>query len=208
MSLTSVAVAVLTHSFAPIFVALAAPFIDGQRVRGAAMASIVAVSGIGLVLRPWEVNALQGDVQIGAAFGLLSALAYATNVFLSRRLTIAIGAARTMGLHAFGAALLLLPLAITTPSNVELLDIGVLAFAAVVLGVGANIAFVRGLVVIGAARAAVLALLEPLVACLVGWLVWEESLDRSALFGAVLILGAGILVARAGREPSATTQEP
>lgn len=198
MSVTSVAVAVLTHSFAPMFVALAAPFIDGQRVRGAAIAAIVAISGIGLILRPWEPDALAGDVGIGAAFGLLSALAYAANVFLARRLTIAIGAARTMGLHAFGAALLLLPLALITPADIEPRGVGIIAFAAVLLGVIANIAFVRGLVVIGSARTSVLALLEPLVACLVGWLVWNESLDESALIGAALILGAGIFVANSG----------
>ncbi len=208
MSVTSVAVAVLTHSFAPIFVALAAPFIDGQRVRGAAFAAIIAVCGIGLVLRPWEASALDGDVQTGAVFGLMSALAYAANVFLSRRLTIAIGAARTMGLHSFGAALLLLPLAFITPVSIGSSDVGIIAFAALLLGVVANIAFARGLVVIGSARASVLALLEPLVACLVGWLMWEESLDERAFFGAALILGAGIFVARAGRESSATTQEP
>ncbi len=197
MSMTSVAIAVLTHSFAPVFVALAAPFVDGHRVRSAPLAAAIALIGIVLLLRPWEPDALRGDVLVGAALGTLSALAYAVNIFLARRLTPAIGPARTMGLHAIGSALLLLPLALATPAAVELSDLGILALAAAMLGVGGNVAFAIGLVAIGSARAAVLAFLEPLVACLIGWLVWGEPLGATAIAGGLLIIGAGVLVARA-----------
>lgn len=208
MSSTSVAIAVLTHSFAPVFVALAAPAIDGQRVRGAPLAAAIALAGIVLLLRPWEPGALRGSVLLGAALGTLSALAYAANIFLARRLTPRIGAARTMGLHAIGSALLLLPLALATPASVELRDVGVLAIAAALLGVGANVAFALGLVVIGSARAAVLAFLEPLVACIVGWLVWGETLGPSAIAGGLAIVSAGVLVARAPAAATVVETEP
>lgn len=197
MSVTSVAIAVLTHSFAPVVVALAAPWVEGQRVRGAVLAAAVALAGIALLLRPWESGALSGDVVAGAALGSASALAYAGNVFLARRLTPRIGALRTMGLHALGSALLLLPIALATPVSVEASDVAILALAAALLGVGANVSFAHGIVAIGSARGAVLAFLEPLVACLVGWLVWGEALGPSAIAGGLLIVGAGVMVARA-----------
>lgn len=204
MSVTSVAIAVLTHSFAPLFVALAAPFVEGQRVRIAPLAACVALAGIALLLRPWEEGALSGSVALGAALGTASAVAYAANVFLARRLTPAIGAARTMGLHAIGSALLLLPLALATPARVELADLGVLAIAAALLGVAANVAFAHGLVAIGSSRAAILAFVEPLVACAIGVLAWGEPLGASAIAGGALIVAAGVMVARApgpeGRE--------
>ncbi|AKF08740.1 DMT family transporter [Sandaracinus amylolyticus] len=195
MSMTSVAIAVLTHSFAPVVVALAAPYVEGQRVRRAPLAASIALAGIVLLLRPWEPAALSGSVLAGAALGSVSALAYAGNVFLARRLTPRIGAARTMGLHSIGSALLLLPLALMTPAEIGVSSLCVLAIAAALLGVGANVLFAHGLVAIGSARGAVLAFLEPLVACLVGWLVWGEALAPTAMLGGLLIVGAGVMVA-------------
>lgn len=197
MSMTSVAIAVLTHSFAPVVVALAAPWVEGQRVRGATLAATIALGGIALLLRPWEEGALSGSVLAGAALGSTSALAYAGNIFLARRLTPRIGAARTMGLHSLGSAVLLLPLALATPVSLEASDVAVLAVAAALLGVAANVAFANGIVAIGSARGAVLAFLEPLVACVVGWLVWGEELGVSAVAGGMMIVGAGVMVARA-----------
>lgn len=207
MSATSVAIAVLTHSFAPILVALAAPFVERQRVPGAPVAAAVALGGIVLLVRPWE--GVRGDVLVGAALGSASAFAYAGNVFLTRHLTPRLGAARTMGLHSAGSALLLIPFAIATPAEVELGDLGLLALGAALLGVGGNVAFANGIVRIGSARAAVLAFLEPLVACVVGWAAFGEELGPLSALGGALILGAGVLVARAEPEPvAAVASEP
>lgn len=201
MSVTSVAIAVLTHSFAPVVVALAAPWVEGTRVRGATTAATIALFGIALLLRPWEKDAISGSVILGATLGAISAFAYAGNIFLARRLTPRIGAARTMGLHSLGSALLLLPLALATPVELAVLDLAVLGVAAAVLGVAANVAFAHGIVAIGSARGAVLAFLEPLVACVVGWLVWGETLGPSAVAGGLMIVGAGVMVARASDQP-------
>lgn len=201
MSMTSVAIAVLTHSFAPVVVALAAPFVEGQRVRAAPYAAAIALGGITLLLQPWEPDALEGSVVLGAALGSISALAYAANVFLARHLTTRIGPIRTMGLHSIGSALLLLPFALAQPAEIELWHVGVLWIAAALLGVGANVAFAIGLVRIGSARGSVLAFVEPLVACIVGWLVWGESMGPLSIVGGALIIGAGVLVATGKSEP-------
>jgi probable blue pigment (indigoidine) exporter len=57
--------------------------------------------------------------------------------------------------------------------------------------------YVRGLVRIGAARAAVLTFAEPLVAVIVGWVAFGEALSVWAAAGGALVLGAGVAVARA-----------
>jgi DME family drug/metabolite transporter len=68
-----------------------------------------------------------------------------------------------------------------------------------VIGSGSGIIYVVGLTRIGAARAAVLTFTEPLVAVLVGALVWDEPLHALAALGGALVLGAGIYVARKAR---------
>jgi DME family drug/metabolite transporter len=131
---------------------------------------------------------------LGATLGLVSACAYASNVFLARRLTEDLGASRTLGLHSVIAALLLLPLAGSHLVEIELGDVPYLAIGCVGPGLLAGLAFLRALTLIGAARASILAFVEPLVACLVGWLAWDEPLGWSVVVGGALVIAAGVLV--------------
>jgi drug/metabolite transporter (DMT)-like permease len=192
MSVTTVAIAVLTHYAAPVIVALLAPRIDGVHVPHAKLAALLALVGLTIVLQPWR--ELEGDVLLGATLGLVSACAYASNVFLARRLTEDLGASRTLGLHSVIAALLLLPLAGSRLFEIELVDVPYLAIGCVGPGLLAGLAFLRALTLIGAARASILAFVEPLVACLVGFLAWDESLGWSVVVGGALVIAAGVLV--------------
>ncbi|MFO0708472.1 MAG: DMT family transporter [Sandaracinus sp.] len=196
MTITTVAVAVLTHDLAPVLVALLAPRVDGVKVPGAGLAAVLALTGVTLLLEPWREGALGGDVILGATLGLISAVAYAANVFLGRKLTLEIGTAATLGVHAAGALLLLLPLAGMELLEVEATDLPYLLFAGLVPGALAGIAFLRGSAAIGSARAAVLAFVEPVIACVVGFAAFGERLSLWSIAGAVLVLAGGLLVSR------------
>ena len=50
------------------------------------------------------------------------------------------------------------------------------------------------LTLVGSARASILAFVEPLVACVVGWLAFGESLGWTVLVGAALVIAAGVMV--------------
>lgn len=203
MTITTVAVAVLTHDLAPVLVALLAPRVDGVRVPGATTAAAIALVGVTLLLEPWRDGALGGDVLLGAALGLLSAIAYAGNVFLGRKLTLELGTATTLGMHAVGAFLLLLPLAGSELAEIEIRDLPYLAFAGLVPGALAGLAFLRGSATIGSTRAAILAFLEPVVACVVGFVAFGERLSLWSLAGGALVLLAGVLVSRPRAETPA-----
>lgn len=196
MNVTTVAIAVLTHYAAPVIVALLAPRIDGVHVPHAKVAALLALAGLTVVLQPWR--ELEGDVVLGASLGFVSACAYASNVFLARRLTEDLGASRTLGLHSVIAALLLLPLAGARMLDVEVSDLPYLAIGCVGPGLLAGLAFLRALTLIGAARASILAFVEPLVACLVGWLAWDEPLGWSVVGGGALVIAAGAMVVGRG----------
>ena len=194
MSTTSVAVAVLTHSVAPVLVAIAAPIVDGTRSPRAIPAALLALAGLVLVLEPWRPEARTGDVALGAVLGLVSALAYATCVFMLGRLVPRVGAVRAMGYHSGIAALLVLPLAGTAVLDVELRDVVPLGLAVALPGLVAGFAFIHGLRALGAARTAVLALFEPVVACTIGWAVFGEPLGALAIVGGAMVVIAGALV--------------
>ncbi|MCE9577458.1 MAG: DMT family transporter [Deltaproteobacteria bacterium] len=191
---TTVAVAVLTHYLAPILVAVGAPRIEGTRVPGALAWAALATAGLTLVLEPWHT---QGPVAVGAALGAISAVCYAGNVFVVRRLVPRLGAARTVSYHSLLGAALIAPFGLAGLHQVTASDLARLAIGSLVLGAIAGAVFLRGLDRIGSARAAVLTFAEPVVAVAVGWLVFDEPLGAIAGVGAVLILAAGIGTSRA-----------
>jgi DME family drug/metabolite transporter len=199
LNYTTVAIAVVTHYLAPILIALAAPRIDGTYTRGARPAAVVALAGLVIMLEPWRGAA--DNVVLGAGLGAASALAYAANVFIVRRLAERIGPARVMSYHSALAAVVMLPFAVSGLATVSWTDFGLLAAGATTVGALSGVLFVAGLARIGSARSAVLTFAEPLVAVTVGALVWNEPLRPVALVGGGLVLAAGIHVARQTAKP-------
>lgn len=197
MSYTTVAIAVLSHYATPVLVALAAPRIDRVAAPGAKPAAIAALAGLVIVLEPWRAPA--DGALIGAALGFASACCYAANVFLVRRLAVRIGPARALSLHSAIAAVVALPFALPYLGAVTLRQLAYVSAGAASIGAVAGIAFARGLVRIGSARASVLTFAEPVVAVALGALVWNERLSPLAALGGALILGAGVHVARKAR---------
>lgn len=194
---TTVAIAVLTHYVAPIMIAIAAPRIDGVQSRGVAPATAVALAGLVIVLEPWSTPA-EGAV-VGSVLGVLSAVCYSGNMFVVRRLALRIGAMKAMAYHSLIGAVALAPLAIPHLEDVSPEDFALLAAGAGTIGATGGVVFAIGLMRIGSARAAVLTFAEPLVAVAVGALVWDEPLHALAIVGGVMVLGAGIHVARQAR---------
>jgi drug/metabolite transporter (DMT)-like permease len=196
---TTVAIAVITHYVAPIMIALAAPYIE-KRATGARTwpAAIVALVGLVIVLEPWQ--APTEGAAIGAALGVVSAMFYTGNMFVVRRLALRIGAPRAMSYHSLIAAAAFSPaLFIAGVDAIEAPDLALVAAGAATIGAGGGVMFAVGLTRIGSARAAVLTFAEPLVAVAVGALVWHEPLHPLAAAGGVLVIGAGIHVARKAR---------
>lgn len=195
MVTTSVAVAVLTHSVAPVLVALLAPAIEGTKSKRAPAAALMAMAGLVLVLEPWRGTEVDASLVLGALLGLASAVGYATTVFAARRLSVSTGPATALCAHSVLASLLLLPLALPELDAIEAGDWVYLGLAILLPGTLAGVLFIRALPVIGSARAAVLALLEPLVACLVGWAAFGERLGALGAAGGAMVLLAAAYVA-------------
>jgi drug/metabolite transporter, DME family len=192
MQKTTVAIAVLTHYLAPVLVAVLAPYVDRERVKGAVPGALVACAGLALVLEPWRGRP---DV-VGAALGTASAFAYAGNVFTVRRLAPLIGAPRVIAYHSFIAALLVAPFAIHAGVVPGAESLAWCVGGAILLGAIPGVVYVRGLEIIGPSRAAMLAYAEPLVAVIVGVAAWGEPVGWTALVGVVLIVGSGVYVAK------------
>jgi drug/metabolite transporter (DMT)-like permease len=126
--MTSVAIAVLTHYLTPIFVAIAAPLVLGERWSAKTAASVaVAFTGLVLLLEPWGEPA--PHMWFGAALGAGSAVFYATNVLVDKRILGPFSASELLAYHGvISTPLLALPA--SHVSTLALLE----PFVAVLLG--------------------------------------------------------------------------
>ncbi|MCZ7680499.1 MAG: DMT family transporter [Sandaracinaceae bacterium] len=202
METTTIAIAVLTHCTAPVIVALLAPRIEGTRVRGGALAAIVALAGLTLVTPPVGAprrrrprrRRPRADERPRLREPRLHGAAARRADRDRPRHQLSLGAGRHDPPPVRGAAPRRGGGERRAPAHAGGLLPGTLS----------AYLFVDGLRRIGSARAAVLSLLEPLVAVLVGWLAWEEPLAPIAALGAALVLGAALWVARGERRPAPT----
>ena len=196
---TSVSVAVLTHYAAPLFIAVSAPLVLAERRHPQTLpAVLLGFAGLLLLLAPWQVQTADATVLRGAALGLGSAVFYALNVLLNKRLSASFAAPEILSYHMPPALLLV---ALLVPAGAWVLPATALPWlllGAVGPGALGGVLFMRSLARIPAAHAATLTLLEPVTALLLAALVWGEKLSALGLLGAVAILAAGAWVVRGG----------
>jgi drug/metabolite transporter (DMT)-like permease len=84
----AIAPAVLSHYMAPVVVAASAPRLLGEPLRRRTPGAVaLALGGMLALLQPWRMP-LRAPVAAGAALGAASALFYAGNVLVSKRLVV------------------------------------------------------------------------------------------------------------------------
>ena len=186
-----VAVAALTHYLGPVLVALAAPFIPGERAsRRAMVAAPVSLLGLALVMgRPEHAPVRTALLGAGSAFF------GAATLFAVRRATRSFSPLAICALHAVVALAVLLALfgAGAVPRWGP--DVPRIAGAAVVLGIGAALLFNHAVKRVPASTASVITYVEPVTAVGMGWLLAGDRLGARALLGAAVVIGAGVWVA-------------
>lgn len=191
-----VGVAVLSHYVAPVLVALLSPLALGAWPRRATFVAL-AVSLAGLALLLGREILLVGHSMVTALFGAGSAVFFAVNIILSKRISDRVEPAELLVYHALVSALVVLPFALAGPVP-SLRGALVVTGGAVVSGIGGGMLFLWGLGRIPASRAGVLSYLEPVVAVISAALILGETMAPLAPLGAALIIGAGLLVVRYG----------
>jgi drug/metabolite transporter (DMT)-like permease len=206
MQRTTLSIAVLTHYLAPVLVAALAPLVlkeaAGPRVW---FALALALGGLTLLLEPWRAPA--DGVLAGAALGTGSAVFYAANVLVTKRIQKWFSPYEILGWHLPSALLVLAFFLPEGAFETPLVPLSLVACAGLLIGAFGGILYLRGLSRVPASRASVLTLLEPVVAVLVGAAVWGELLGPLAMLGGLLVLGAAASVmvtsSRRAAEPNA-----
>lgn len=194
---TSVAIAVTTHYLAPIFVAALAPVLLRERAHARTWLAVVfGVLGLLLLLRPWS-SELSARDWVGGAAGAGSAVFYASNVIVNKRLVAKFSPVELMAFHGVVATPLLVALApFDGFSALNLRATLVLVVGGIGPGALGGIFFIWALARIRAAHASTLTLLEPLVAVTIAVAWYGEHVGILAWLGASLILASAASVMR------------
>lgn len=185
--------ALLLYLF-PILVALFSALLGRQRLtQGRALAVAVAFSGTLLTIG----GSLAGS-PLGIALGLGAACIYAIYILAGERLTAQAGPLASSAVIMVGAALVYggLALALESPMPTTPLAWGAvlgIVFLSTILGM---VGFFAGMARLGAADAAALSTLEPLVTLVLAALFLGERLGLTQMLGGLLILGAVLALTR------------
>ncbi len=196
---TTVAIAVITHYLAPLFVAIAAPLLLREHSdRRTSIAVVLSFGGLVVLLEPWHSHATS-SVALGSLFGAASAFFYASNVLMNKRLVPIFSGSEMMFFHAVPATIFL---ALLVPhaawGAIDARAFAWLLAGSIFSGAVPGLMFTWGLRAIPASRASTLTLIEPLVAVMViGVVVYGEQLTILESVGGVLILtGAALVLTR------------
>ena len=210
----AIGIALLVEYLAPLIVALWARFVQHARVRRRIWVALaLALTGLGLI-----VDAFGGGAALstsGLAFALAGAFAYALYVLLAEHV---VGGRDPVSLLAWGFLFASVFWAVVVPwwsfptgSLTEVTSLGgrladhsapVWALALWMIVLGTIVPFfllVSALRHLSATTVGIVAMIEPVVGALVGWVWLGESLDGVQLAGAAVVFVA-ILLAQTARE--------
>jgi drug/metabolite transporter (DMT)-like permease len=194
MQKTTLAIAVLTHYVAPVLVAASAPFVLSERSTRRTWAALaVAFAGLVILLEPWRAR---DATLLGAAFGAGSAVFFAMSLLTAKRLGRDFAPTEILAWHMPSALVLLALFLPESPFAAPPSSLVWLVIAGLGPGVAAGVLFIRGLAHLEASRAAILMLLEPVVAVAVGIVVWHEVPRLWGMLGGAMVLTGAYAVTR------------
>ena len=193
--MTSVPIAVVTHYLTPLFVALAAPLLlrEPGRPRTYVAAAMGFAGLVVMMLGRGAPDRGQND-WLGAALGAGSAVFYASNVIVNKRLAGRFSGSQLMFFHGLVAVPLLAILSCHAEWHIATPAMLWLALGALGPGAAGGLLFVWGLRRIPTSHASTLTLLEPLVAVTMATLTMGQRLRAPVVLGGAVILASALLV--------------
>jgi drug/metabolite transporter (DMT)-like permease len=196
---SSVAIALVTYSTFPVFVALLEPPLFGEKWRAVDLVlAVVALAGVAILTPSLD----PGDSTTrGVFWGVASGLTFAVLALVNRRL-VRKHASVTIALYqdAF-AALALLPVVLWLRPAVGAREVGLLLVLGVLCTAVAHALFIAGMRGVRARTASMIACLEPVYGAALDLLLRGEVPSARTVVGGLLILGVAFYATlRPGKE--------
>ena len=200
-------VAATAGAISPIVVAaLAAALLGEAFTRRTAIAGVAGVAGVSLLVLGPEA----GLDPIGVAAALAGTLSMALGVVLTKRWGRPVGLLAATGWQLTAGGVVLLPVALLVEGAPPAYSLTNLAGTAWLTVVGTAVAYAlwfQGIERLPVASVSFLALLSPVVATVLGWVVLGQSLTFLQMAGALLVGFAVVFPQRLGRRAPTVLRE-
>jgi drug/metabolite transporter (DMT)-like permease len=207
LQLTDVAVAVLLGYLGPILVMTFAPLVTREPFdRRVVLPLLIALAGTVIIVGPRGLQLAGGTHLLGAALAFASAFTYAVLVLSAKRLLRGIPPVIYMLGEDVAAALVLLPVIVFLPGPATTVEWGALATLGIVHTAATGFLFLSGLRAVRTDHAAVLTYAEPVSAVVFAALFLGEAITVATIVGGLLVVLAGVRVAR--MEPAPALEVP
>lgn len=194
----------------PAMVAIASTLLWRHAMTARTAAALVgALIGTALVVG-WQASAGEGSRPLGVVLALLSAAGIATHVMGSRHLAGTYPPLQPLTISFATGAIVLAPIALVRgiafdqPAKAW----GWLLYLGVVTSCVAYLLYQRGLRDVDATTASVITLLEPLVAAVLAWVLFEERLGITAALGGALLIASIVLISTGGSNATSAARSP
>jgi drug/metabolite transporter (DMT)-like permease len=188
IKVSTVAIGLLTFSTFPVFVTFMEPCFFNERLRRSdVIVALAAAAGVALVIPRFE---FANQIVQGVFWGIASGFTFAVLSILNRRFVRHYSSLVIAFYQDLVAAVVLLPLVFVYDVRWELKDIMFLVFLGVVCTGLAHSLFIRGMALIKAQTASVVACLEPVYGIMVAAFLLNEIPDMRVITGGGVILCA------------------
>ena len=211
--LSNVAVGISLEYMAPVWVALAAPWVlRTPRERIDMIAVGVALAGMALILLPGLSLSGSDNMLLGVFFGLLAGMLFATAMILTKKAGPGIRGTTFTLFHCLGTVILITPLAVWQGLDGGYSLTGTDALIVLVMGLVYTALcfslFTDGIRFVRVEHAGILGYLEPVTAPLWALLLVGEKPPLTTWLGGALIIAAGIAVITLSKAPGEPVLEP
>tara|TARA_B100000315_G_scaffold257085_1_gene304742 strand:+ start:3222 stop:4118 length:897 start_codon:yes stop_codon:yes gene_type:complete len=199
IKLTSIANSTLLANFAPIFVTLGGFFLFGERFTKTFLVGMIcAMAGVAFLLG--DSFAFKPDHLLGDAYGLVAAMFYAAYLMTVARLRSEFSTATVMTWSGLVTCIALVPVTLISGDSFiapTLFGWAMLVGLALISHAGGQSMIAYALAHLPAAFGSVGLLLQPALAAMIAWYLFDESLSLLQLSGGLVVI-VGIYFARKG----------
>jgi len=191
IQVSSVAVGLLAFSTFPVFITCFEPWWFKEKRRPMDMATaLLVVLGLCIMVYP---SSFGGDVFSGVCWGTVSGFTFAVLSLLNRKWVRQYPPVVIAFYQNAGVTLLLLPLTAWANVHINAGQLGMLALLGVVCTALSHALFIRGLTVVRAQLASVIACLEPVYGIVLAYFLLQEMPSVHTLAGGAVILMTTLL---------------
>jgi drug/metabolite transporter (DMT)-like permease len=197
VQVSSIAVALITFSTFPVFVAFLEPLFFREKLHlGDVVLACIALAGVVILVPEFD---LDDRIAQGACWGVASGVTFALLSLFNRRF-VRHHSSITVALYqdAF-AALALLPIALLEWPIFQLQDVLFLLVLGVLCTAVAHSLFIAGLKEINARTASMIACLEPVYGILLAAMLLDELPTGRTILGGVIVLGVALIATAAAQ---------